>query len=51
MISAAGETAAEEERFVDGPNGSTQNKMRSGMVEVYTQQKVIASAAIAFSYK
>ena len=42
MISAAVETAAEEEKFVDGPGGSTQNKMRSGMVEVYTQQKVLA---------
>ena len=41
MISAAAETAAEDEKFVDGPNGSTQNKMKSGMVEVYTQQKVI----------
>ena len=42
MISAAVETAAGDEKFVDGPNGSTQNKMRSGMVEVYTQQKVLA---------
>lgn len=46
MISAAAETAAEDEKFVDGPNGSTQNKMKSGMVEVYTQQKVILNAIV-----
>ena len=40
MISAAVETAPEDERFVDGPDGNTQNKSKSGMAQVYTQQKV-----------
>ena len=44
MISAAVETAAEDERFVDGPDGHTQNKSKSGMAQVYTQQKVRARA-------